>query len=82
MMHYWYGGMGMFWFWLLVLLFLLLVSLLLYFLLRPSQNRRPFDSDDRTTEEALRILNERFARGEISEEEYLRRKELLEKKSR
>lgn len=81
MMHYWFGGGMGGWFWLLVLLFVVIVGLLVYLLLRSPQNRYSSGSSGRTTDEALRILNERFARGEISEEEYLRRKELLEKRN-
>jgi putative membrane protein len=35
------------------------------------------DRDPRSTTHALRILDERFAKGEIDEMEYIRKKEML-----
>lgn len=40
----------------------------------------PPSSDRREGSEARRILDERFARGEIDEEEYRRRREILERR--
>jgi len=36
------------------------------------------DSNEDTKKEALKILNEKFINGEITEEEYLRKKKLIE----
>ncbi len=61
------------------LLILLLVFLLLFFLIgRLFRNKPPLDPDpsrDRIDSEA--ILRSRFARGEISESEYRKMKEIL-----
>lgn len=57
----------------------LIIIILIVYILVKILNTRP-DSPTRkedTTTEALKILNERHARGDISEEEYLHRKEML-----
>lgn len=40
-----------------------------------------FKSYTNKSEDNMRILNERFARGEISEEEYIRRRTILSQKN-
>lgn len=40
-----------------------------------------FKSYTNKSEDNMRILNERFAKGEISEEEYMRRKTILSQKN-
>jgi len=74
-----YGMMGMMGYgwgfmWLVPLVFLVLIALGVYYLVtaygrtgRPASSRR-----------ALEILRERYARGEITREEYLKMKEELE----
>ncbi|BBN60084.1 SHOCT domain-containing protein [Hydrogenovibrio marinus] len=69
-MHGYYGG-GFMWLW--FLLIILVVVLFLVPLIRNNsvQNSRPKDS-------ALEILEKRFARGEINEDEYKSMKQTLE----
>ena len=77
-MYHWYGMGGHWWSWLGWLAALIIIILIVYILVK-ILNTRP-DSPTRkedTTTEALKILNERYARGDISEEEYLHRKEIL-----
>ncbi|QTA38935.1 SHOCT domain-containing protein [Thermosipho ferrireducens] len=84
-MHwFWWGygpfsGFGLFSF-LLSLGFIVLIGFVIYFVVKSayksSKNSKSFKSD---SEEALRILNEKFAKGEISEEEYKRKKEIIMK---
>lgn len=50
---------------------LIVVAIILYV---RSQKKTPSSGHD-----ALRILDERYARGDITEEEYLRKKEILRK---
>lgn len=77
-MNHWYSMGGHWWSWLGWLAALIIIILIVYILVK-ILNTRP-DSPTRkedTTTEALKILNERYARGDISEEEYLHRKEIL-----
>lgn len=83
MMHLF--GMGLFgWMGrLLFPLFILAVAVLLLYALKlmaPNRKDEHLPEDEYETREALRILNERFASGEISEEEYVIRKELILRK--
>ncbi|WP_246615514.1 SHOCT domain-containing protein [Clostridium thailandense] len=57
---------------------LIIIGVLIFFYLNPSYNGNNL-SYGRTTQsnDALEILNKRFANGEISEEDYLRRKSVL-----
>lgn len=80
MMHEWLGaghwyamGFG----WLLILAPLVLVVALIVLLVQQSGARRP-GSSDTTTPDARAILDERFARGEIDQEEYEARRQSLE----
>lgn len=73
MMYGW--GMGWMWFWpVLIVIGLLIVASAvgLWMRSRPSIGLGPDDTDS-----ARRILDERFARGEIDEDEYHRRREQL-----
>jgi putative membrane protein len=71
------GTMGWMWVWpLLVVVGLLIVGYVVLRLLpggRPSSLTRP----DPVGSAARQILDERYARGDIDEEEYLRRRDLL-----
>jgi putative membrane protein len=69
------GMNGLLWFILIILPFVGIVFLILYVLIRETSGRiSPSDRDH-----ALEVLRERYARGEIAEEEYRQRKEELEK---
>lgn len=74
-MHYF---IGIFWF--MFVIKLLVIGLLVYVIYRFFK-RSDIKSDFRThvleRDRSLAILKERFARGEITEEEYSRMKELL-----
>jgi putative membrane protein len=67
----WSGGgifMGIFW--------ILIIVIVLYFVFR---NNNPINNNQNhqkrnSTDEALRILNEKYVNGEISEEEYKNKK--------
>jgi putative membrane protein len=69
------GMNGLLWFILIILPFLGILFLILYVLIRETSGRSPVEEKDRAQER----LRERYAMGEISEEEYRRRKEELEK---
>ncbi|MDD4255247.1 MAG: SHOCT domain-containing protein [Methanofollis sp.] len=69
------GMNGLLWFILIILPFVGIVFLILYVLVRETSGRSQVSEKDR----ALEILRERYATGEISEEEYRRRKEELER---
>ncbi|MGB4590529.1 MAG: SHOCT domain-containing protein [Clostridiaceae bacterium] len=60
-----------------MLIFTALIILVIYLLLR---NRRPYRGNNVNENEAMIILRTRFARSEISEEEFIQKKELLQKK--
>ena len=63
----WFGGGFMWIFWLII------IAVLVMLFKSVMGNTNSPDSKD-----ALEILNQRFARGEIDEEEYKRRRKLLE----
>ncbi len=66
-------GYGMSWFGMIIPL--LLIGVIIYAAVKLTQdNSRKNDEGN-----ALNILSERFARGEISEEEYMQKKQLLRK---
>ena len=54
---------------------LLLIGFIAYIIIKFYQNNESNRKDKNT--DALAILNERFAKGEISEEEYQRKKKML-----
>ncbi|MBF4692626.1 SHOCT domain-containing protein [Fusibacter ferrireducens] len=63
-----FGYFGM-WQWLIVIGVILVIA---YFISKGKGHRK--------SDAAIMILKEKFAKGEITEEEYTRRKELLERK--
>lgn len=74
MMHYYGYGIG--WRWLeMMIIPLLLIGFIAYIIIKFYQNNESNRKDKNT--DALAILNERFAKGEISEEEYQRKKKML-----
>lgn len=73
MMHYGYGGLWGFGFFII----LLLIGLITYVAIRLSQGSDRSYSKHRAGNDALDILNRRYANGEISDEEYIQKKNIL-----
>ncbi|SJZ54162.1 SHOCT domain-containing protein [Garciella nitratireducens] len=71
MMHYGYGMGRLETF----IIPLLLIGLIIYIIIKFSQDHKSSTKEEK--ENAIAILNERFAKGEISEEEYQRKKKLI-----
>jgi Predicted membrane protein len=63
--------------WIFMIICLILVALAIYFVIRMI-NKNNFIKD--TEQSSLNILKERLAKGEISEEEYIRKVELIKNK--
>ncbi|OQY10857.1 MAG: hypothetical protein B6I29_00620 [Marinitoga sp. 4572_148] len=60
---------------------LLIIVIIWYFMKNPEAARKIGDfqnSSEESKREALKILNEKFVNGEITEEEYLRKKKIIE----
>ena len=68
-MHYGYGG-G--WMW---IIFVIIIALLVYFLVQASKK----ESEQISTETPLDILKKRYAKGEITKEEFEQMKEDIKK---
>jgi len=66
MMGGWFGMM---------IIFLIIVGIVVFIVYKPLQNNNIKDIGDRDT--SIDILNEKFARGEINEDEYNHKKNLL-----
>jgi putative membrane protein len=64
-----FGGGIMMW-----IFFVIIIGLIVYSFKKDGNKSRPFQSDS-----ALEILNKRYARGEINDEEYNRMKTEIEK---
>lgn len=75
---YGYGMMGYGWGWIMMLAILALVVLGIIALVKYLQQSGTAARHDMGNK-ALDLLNERYARGEISEEEYKRKKESIKK---
>ncbi|KPU27324.1 hypothetical protein TR13x_06025 [Caloranaerobacter sp. TR13] len=54
---------------------LLLLGIAIYFIFRYANERKYYGNRDKS--DALEILKERYAKGEITEEEYERKKKML-----
>lgn len=59
------------------LLGLILIAIILYFLIKYLNDNKNASDSFRKKDNAIDILNERYAKGEIDEEEYNRRKKIL-----
>jgi len=70
MMGYGYGG-GFMW-----IIFLIVIGILIYFLIQASKSK---GSSDSTTETPLDILKKRYAKGEITKEEFDKMKADIER---
>jgi putative membrane protein len=74
----WYGGWGWGAWLAMTLVMLLFWGLIIAGGIAVVRSLRPGPSDGRgTSSDALRLLDERFARGEIDEDEYRKRRDLL-----
>lgn len=71
-----YGMMGG-WFG-VILIPVIIIGVIVYAVMRLSKNNNNV-RNERQYDNSLEILNERFARGEINEEEYKRKKDMLMK---
>lgn len=72
-----YGSYGFFW--IMITVVLLLIILLLVYKLFQKTKRLPTDVD--TGNQAVNILKERYARGELTDEEFKQKKDLLDNNS-
>ncbi|WP_238881810.1 SHOCT domain-containing protein [Clostridium sp. YIM B02551] len=70
---YGYGGAGFF----MMIPMIIILLLVIYFVYKAINKKDISSVANRTSSNAIDILNERFAKGEISEEEYRARKEQL-----
>jgi putative membrane protein len=73
MMGYGYGMLGGFG----MIIPLILIGLVVYAAVNFSQNNHKNYNNSRSENDALDILNRRYANGEISEEEYMKKKKML-----
>lgn len=79
MMPYWHYGWGGSWIGGLVILIFMALLLAGLVIVLVVLIRRPGISQSGQDDGALRILNERFARGEIDEKEYEQRRAILKR---
>ena len=81
-MNYWWPGnhpnawIGMI---IGMVIFIAPLVILIIILLRPKHTNQYRDNPRDNQDHPLRILDERFAKGEIDEEEYRKRKDILKK---
>ncbi|KDR96590.1 putative membrane protein [Peptoclostridium litorale DSM 5388] len=74
-MHYGYGGLGGWWFF-MFLVPIVFVIIIAYAAYKMGEGKNGFQSSAKSAED---ILAERFAKGEISEDEYIKMKAALKK---
>ena len=74
MMGYGYGLMGGFG---MMIIPLILIGVIIYAAVKLSQTSQENNNNHRVGSDALDVLNQRFANGEISEEEYTKKKKML-----
>lgn len=63
--------------WLMMLVPVLFIGLAIYAFMKISQNNSNNKTHNNSNNDALNILNKRYAQGEISEEEYIQKKNIL-----
>ena len=76
MMHWFYGGMGWGGWTVMTLTMVVFWGLVIYAVI--AITRAGGERRSGAPEDPMRILEQRFARGEIDEEEYLRRHDILD----
>lgn len=77
---YMFNGYGnMFWSWLIPLILLVLIAIAVYMIFKNNQtgDQISHKGNSESASRALEILDERYAKGEINEEEYKRMKKNL-----
>lgn len=82
MMNYWWPGNNPnTWIGIIIglVIFITPLIILIVILLRPKRMDRHGDNYRESQDNPMRILDERFAKGEIDEEEYRKRKDILKK---
>lgn len=62
-----------------LIIFVAAIIVLIVILLRPKHTDQYRDHSRESQDNSIRILDERFAKGEIDEEEYKKRKEILKR---
>lgn len=78
MMHWFYGGMGWTGWLLMTLAMVAFWGLVVYAVIAITRSDRPGAThEDPLRQDPVRILEQRFARGEIDEDEYRRRRAVL-----
>lgn len=80
---YLFNGYGnMFWGWLIPLVLLVLIAIAVYMIFKNNKNEDQISQGENTqsVNRALEILDERYAKGEIDEDEYKRMKRNLSEK--
>lgn len=78
MMGYGYGMMGFGWMWIMMILPVVLIGLIVYAAVKLANGgAKRYGGNYNESSHAIEILKQKFANGEISEEEYKRKKDLL-----
>lgn len=72
-----YGGMNTGWFLFCTLAVIAIIALVAWAIVSTTSRRAPRDTSEATRDDALSTLRRRFASGEIDEQEYERRRNLL-----
>ena len=71
-----YGMMGFGWIWMMIIP-ATFIGVIVYVAVKASNSSGRYEGKHHNSSQAIEILNQKFASGEISEEEYKRKKDLL-----
>jgi len=75
-----YGMMGFGWMWIwIVIIAVIVIGVIAYLAVKSSNSNGNKQDRHQESNQALEILKQKYANGEITEEEYLRKKEILKK---